>query len=43
MSTRCNIGFYVADADPIKKFEALLYKHSDGLPRWSVTRVSSIC
>ena len=32
MSTRCNIGFYVADADPIKKPEALLYKHSDGYP-----------
>lgn len=32
MSTRCQIGFYQAGEADLKKFEALLYRHSDGYP-----------
>ncbi len=32
MSTRCQIGFYSETNQPLKKFDALLYKHSDGYP-----------
>lgn len=32
MSTRCQIGFYPAKNTPIRKFEALIYRHSDGYP-----------
>ena len=32
MSTRCQIGFYSTTNAPLKKFDALLYKHSDGYP-----------
>ena len=32
MSTRSQIGFYKNKETPIDKFEALLYRHSDGYP-----------
>jgi len=32
MSTRCQIGFYEADAKDLNQWEALLYRHSDGYP-----------
>jgi hypothetical protein len=32
MSTRCQIGFYGKGEKDLKKFQALLYKHSDGYP-----------
>jgi len=32
MSTRCQIGFYNNEKDPIDKPEALIYRHSDGYP-----------
>lgn len=32
MSTRCQIGFYRSKEAPIGKWEALLYRHSDGYP-----------
>lgn len=32
MSTRCQIGIYDGNDQPLEKFEALLYRHSDGYP-----------
>lgn len=32
MSTRSQIGFYENKEQPLKKFEALIYRHSDGYP-----------
>lgn len=32
MSTRCQIGIYIAKPKDLNKFEALLYKHCDGYP-----------
>jgi len=32
MSTRCQIGFYEKDEQDLSKWEALLYRHSDGYP-----------
>jgi len=32
MSTRCQIGFYKPEAQDLKDFEALIYRHSDGYP-----------
>ena len=32
MSTRCQIGFYKKKEEDLNKWEALLYKHSDGYP-----------
>ena len=32
MSTRCQIGFYKKGEKDLKKFQALIYKHSDGYP-----------
>lgn len=32
MSTRCQIGFYEEEEKDLSKFEALLYRHSDGYP-----------
>ena len=32
MSTRCQIGFYEQEEKDLNKFEALIYRHSDGYP-----------
>ena len=32
MSTRCQIGFYESKEKPLKEFEVLIYRHSDGYP-----------
>ena len=32
MSTRCQIGFYQDKDKPIKEWDALIYRHSDGYP-----------
>ncbi len=32
MSTRCQIGFYEPRQKDLTKFEALIYRHSDGYP-----------
>ena len=32
MSTRCQIGFYKTDDAPLYKWDALIYRHSDGYP-----------
>ena len=32
MSTRCQIGFYRKDEKDLNKWEALIYRHSDGYP-----------
>src|SRR3990172_9401880 len=32
MSTRCQIGFYELEDTPLNKWEALIYRHSDGYP-----------
>jgi len=32
MSTRCQIGFYKERPKNLNKFEALIYRHSDGYP-----------
>jgi len=32
MSTRCQIGIYESKATPLKKWDVLLYRHSDGYP-----------
>lgn len=32
MSTRCQIGFYEPETEDLNKWEALIYRHSDGYP-----------
>ena len=32
MSTRCQIGFYDSMEKDLEKYEALIYRHSDGYP-----------
>jgi len=32
MSTRCQLGIYPKQGTPIKDFETLIYRHSDGYP-----------
>ena len=32
MSTRCQIGFYDKDGDPLDQWQALIYRHCDGYP-----------
>jgi len=32
MSTRCQIGFYESKPTDLNKWEALIYRHSDGYP-----------
>ena len=32
MSTRCQIGFYEKEGQPLDKWNVLLYRHSDGYP-----------
>jgi len=34
MSTRCQIGFYEKDTQPIAKPTVLIYRHSDGYPSY---------
>ena len=39
MSTRSQIGFYREKENPHKKFEALVYRHSDGYPEGVLTDI----
>lgn len=32
MSTRCQVGFYEEEETDLRRFEALIYRHSDGYP-----------
>jgi len=42
MSTRCQIGFYETGETNLEKWEALLYRHSDGYPESEHGVISTI-